>query len=261
MDRITYCRGGVLPRRPPGVEGGEPPWTMEEPGPTDIWPPRRKPPRRGRRDTSTEKGLTEVREAHWWVLSTVATLEEEKEQLSQSVTRGWLDAHAHSRSWDCCRWKSRGQKRRHHPVQLEESHAPYFKYHSPWKGPESKEDEEALLDFNLEALLELGPEVNCFLWGPAESLGEEDRRTSSPEPPVEELESWVTWRAWMHNMPGWWQELAEVPGVDDYIKLAWEVWASFLTPTADQLMTPCQELPSGPTSTAVPLLEEFSATA
>ena len=48
------------------------------------------------------------------------------------------------------------------------------------------------MDFDLEALPELGPEVNCFLWGPAKSLEEEDRKTSSPEPPVEELESWVT---------------------------------------------------------------------
>ena len=59
------------------------------------------------------------------------------------------------------------------------------------------------MDFNLEALLELAPEVDCFLQGPAESLEEEDRRTSSPKPLVEELESWVIWRAQMHNMPGW----------------------------------------------------------
>ena len=112
----------------------------------------------------------------------------------------------------------------------EESHAPYFKYHPPWRGPASEEDEEALLDFNLEALPELGPEVDHFLQGPAESLGEEDRRTSSPEPPVEDLENWVTWRAWVHNTPDWWQELAEVPGVDDHEKLAWEVQASFELP-------------------------------
>ena len=43
-------------------------------------------------------------------------------------------------------------------VWPEESHAPYFEYNTPWRGPAS-EDEEALLDFNLEALLGLGPEV------------------------------------------------------------------------------------------------------
>ena len=111
-------------------------------------------------------------------------------------------------------------------MQLEESHAPYFENHPPWRGPESKEDEEALLDFNLEAPQELGLEVDCFLQGQAERSGEEDGRMSSSEPSVEELESWVTWRAWMHDMPGWWQELAEVPGVDDHKKLAQEVWAS-----------------------------------
>ena len=75
---------------------------------------------------------------------------------------------------------------------LEESPAPYFKYNPPWRGPVSEEDEEVLLDFHLEAPPELGPEVNCFLLGQADSLGEEDRERSSPEPPVDDLESWVT---------------------------------------------------------------------
>ena len=114
-------------------------------------------------------------------------------------------------------------------VLPEESHAPYFKYHPPWRDPESKENKEAPVDFDLEALPELGPEVDCFLQGPGKSL-EEDRRTSSPETPVEELESWLIWRAQMHNTPGWWQELVEVPGVDDHEKLAQEVWASFPLP-------------------------------
>ena len=34
----------------------------------------------------------------------------------------------------------------------------------------------------------------------------------------------------MHDIPGWWQELAEAPGVDDHEKLAWEVQASFKLP-------------------------------
>ena len=77
--------------------------------------------------------------------------------------------------------------------------------------------------FNLEAPLELGPEVNNFLQGPTKGSEEEDRKTPSPEPPVEELESWVTWKAWMYKTPGWWQELAMVPRVDDHEKLAWDV--------------------------------------
>ena len=89
-----------------------------------------------------EKGLAKVREAHWRAVATMATLEEEIEQLNQS------EAHAHSRSQDCCRQRSWGWKRMHCQVQLEESHAPYFEYHPPWRGLESKEDEEAPMDFN-----------------------------------------------------------------------------------------------------------------
>ena len=39
---------------------------------------------------------------------------------------------------------------------------PYLEYNPPWRGPASEEDEEALLDFDLEALPELGPEVDCL---------------------------------------------------------------------------------------------------
>ena len=31
----------------------------------------------------------------------------------------------------------------------------------------------------------------------------------------------------MHDMPDWWQEMTEVPGIDNHKKLAWEVQASF----------------------------------
>ena len=34
----------------------------------------------------------------------------------------------------------------------------------------------------------------------------------------------------MHDTPGWWQELSNVPGVDDHEKLAWEVQAAFQLP-------------------------------
>ena len=63
-------------------------------------------------------------------------------------------------------------------MQPEKSHAPYFKYHPPWRGTESEEDEEAPMDFNLEALPELGLEIDHFLQRPAKSLGEEDGRIS-----------------------------------------------------------------------------------
>ena len=86
------------------------------------------------------------------------------------------------------------------------------------------------MDFDLEALPELGLEVNHFLQGPAKGTEEEDRKTPSPEPPVEELGSWVAWRALTCEMPGWWQELVMVSGVDDHEKLACEVQASFQLP-------------------------------
>ena len=62
-----------------GWKGGEPLQRMEEPGPADIWPPRSKTPKRWRRDTSTERGLTKVREALQKALATAAALEEEIE--------------------------------------------------------------------------------------------------------------------------------------------------------------------------------------
>ena len=160
--------------------------------------------------------LTKVREAHWKALATVAALEEEIEQLSQPVTRGQLETHAHSQSRNCNRLRSRGQKRKCHQVWPEDIPAPYFEYHAPLGGPESKEEEEAPVDFNLEVLPELVPEVDHFLQGPAESSEEEDRRSSSSEPPVEMLEDWGHWRAQTHNTLDWWHEITWVLGVDDY---------------------------------------------
>ena len=52
----------------------------------------------------------------------------------------------------------------------------------------------------------------------------------SPKPLIEELEKWVTWRAWTYETPSCWQELGMVPGVDDHEKLPHEVWASFRLP-------------------------------
>ena len=113
----------------------------------------------------------------------------------------------------------------------EEGTAPFFQYSPPQRGPEYEEEAKLpLLDVNLEDLPELGPEVDCFFQELAGSSEEESRGRSSSEPPVEEYERWVTWRAQAHDTPDWWQELAEVPKVDDYQKLAWEVQASFEVP-------------------------------
>ena len=216
-----------------GWKEGKPLWGLEEPGPAGIQPPRSKTPRRGRRGTSTGRDLAKVREAHWRALATAATLEEKIERLSWSVTWGQPDAHAHSWSHDCQRRRSWGWSRRHHRVWPEESPVPFFEYSPPQWGPGSGEDKEAkppLLDFDLEPPLELGPEVDHFLQEPAGSSEEDDRNRSSPEPPVDEYERWVTWRAQAHDMPGWWPELAKIPGMDDHQELAWKVQASFELP-------------------------------
>ena len=118
-------------------------------------------------------------------------------------------------------------------VWPEESPAPFFKYSPPQWGPGSGEDEEAelpLLDFDLELPPELGPEVDRFLQEPPGSLEEEDRNRSSPKHPVEYYERWVTWQAWAHDIPGWWPELAKIPGVDNHQELSQKVWASFELP-------------------------------
>ena len=80
-------------------------------------------------------------------------------------------------------------------MQPEDCCAPYFEYHPSQRGSESEGDAEATEDFNLEDPPELEPEVTCFLQGPVESSEEENMKMPSPEPPIEELERWTTWRA------------------------------------------------------------------
>ena len=77
----------------------------------------------------------------------------------------------------------------------EHCHAPYFEYHPSQRGSESEGDAEATEDINLEELLELGPEVTCLLQEPAKSSEEENVKVPSPEPQIEELQKWVTWKA------------------------------------------------------------------
>ena len=112
----------------------------------------------------------------------------------------------------------------------EECLAPYFEYQPSWRSLESEGDVAASEDLNLEELLELGLKVTCFLQGTAKSLEEENMKVPSPEPPIEKLQKWVTWKSQAYETPGWWQELTMVPKVDDYGKLAHEVWASFWLP-------------------------------
>ena len=98
---------------------------------------------------------------------------------------------------------------------------------TPPKGTQSPGVALATKDPNLEEPPELGPEVTCFLRGSTENSEEEDERAPSPEPPVEELQKWVIWKAEVYETPSWWRELMMVPGVEEHERLAWEVWASF----------------------------------
>ena len=66
-------------------EWRETPHTSGEPNSTDVWPPRSRTPQR--RDTSRERSLTEVREAHHRALVIAAALEEEIEWLSCPLSR------------------------------------------------------------------------------------------------------------------------------------------------------------------------------
>ena len=157
-----------------------------------------------------------MREAHQKALATVATLEEEIEQLSCPLIRSQSEAQAHSPSRDHCRCRLRGWKRRCHQVWPEDCRASYFEYHPSQRSSESKGDVAATEDLNLEELPELGPEVTCFLQGSAKSLEEENMKVPSPEPPIEKLQKWVTWKAQAYETPSWWQELTMVPKVNDY---------------------------------------------
>ena len=211
-----------------GQEWWETPQMSGEPNSTDVWPPRSRTSQR--RYASRERILTEVREAHHRALVMAAALEEEIEQLSCPLVQSQVETWVQSCSRECCRPRSRGCKKRHCQVQPEDCHAFYFKYQPSWRNLEPWGGAAATKDLNLEELPELGPEVTCFLQGSAESLEEENVKAASPKPPIEGLQNWVTWKAQAYKIPGWWQELTMVPGVDNYEKLAHEVWASFWLP-------------------------------
>ena len=113
---------------------------------------------------------------------------------------------------------------------LEDCCATHFEYNPPLRSLEPRGEEAATKDLNLGEPPELVPEITYFLQGSAESMGEEDVKAPSLKPPIEDLQKWVTWKAWTCKTPSWWQELTVVLGVDDYKKLACEVWASFQFP-------------------------------
>ena len=125
---------------------------------TDVQPQRSRTPSRGRRESSVERSLAKVREAHQKALAMAAALEEEIEWLTCPLIRSQSEVQAHSKSRDHCICRSRGQKRRHCLVQPEDCPAPYFEYHPSQRNLESGGEAVATEDPDLEELLELGPE-------------------------------------------------------------------------------------------------------
>ena len=185
---------------------------------TDVQPPRSQTPGKGRRESSVERSLANVREAHQKALAMVAAMEEEIEQLSCSLIRSQPEVRTQSRSRDHWIHGSRGWKRRHHQIQPENCPAPYFKYHPSRMNLESGREAMATKDPDLEEPLELRPEVTCFLRRLAKN-SEEEEKVPSPKPPVKELHKWVAWKAEAWKTPGWWRELLAVPEVQALFQL------------------------------------------
>ena len=133
---------------------------------TDIWPPRSRTPRRGRREDSVERSLAKVREAHQKALAMAAALEEEIEWLSCPLIRSQPEVWACSKSRDCHVCRSRGQKRRHPQVWPEDCCAPILNITPP-------EDTQSLGE--RQWLLRILIWRNCQNWGqrsPAFSEGQ-----------------------------------------------------------------------------------------
>ena len=214
-------------------KGGHPPRVPEESELAAAQPSQSKTTRRRRRDTSAQKRPQQsARESHQRALAASScTLEERIERLSQSITRGQPDAHAHSQSCNLQRRRSQGWNRRDCRSLLEDSpvHSPE---HSPPKwGPGAWEDKGAelpLLEFDPGPPPELGSDVNRFLQEPASSARKDCRSNSSPELPLDRnTEGGVTWQGQVLDMPDWWQELAEIAEIDNYQELDQRIQAFF----------------------------------
>ena len=196
-------------------------------------PQRAEPLGGGRRESSVERSLANMREAHQKALAMVVALEEEIEWLSCPLIRNQPEVRTHSRSRHCWIHGSRGWKRRHCQMQPENCLAPYFKYHPSRRNLESSRKVMATKD----------PE-----------------KAPSPKPPVKELHKWVAWKAEACKTPGWWRELLAVPEVQDCKKLAWEVWASFQLPKGASELHKMENYHQAPPAPPCLLIKNFPAT-
>ena len=192
--------------------------------PEDPHPLRSRAPQKGKRDSSVERSLATICEAHQKALAMVATLKEEIERLSH--TWNCPEVRVRSKSRDCQGYSKEEQKRRCHQVQFEDPPAPS---HPSGQRTESNEKATTTEGSDLEEPPELGLEVASFLRGsPGTSKDEGDRMPL--EPTVTKFSQWVSWRANKCKTPSWWVELSVVLEIGDHKKLAREVWASFWLP-------------------------------
>ena len=159
----------------------------------DAWPSKGRVT--GKRETSIEKSLALIREAHQKVLATAAALKGEIERLSCPLPQSWPEVRARSKSRDCQMQGAAECKRRHCQVQFTDKPAPC---HQPQESPESGEGEATTDDLELGELPELELGLTSFLRGSAESSEEEG---PPPEPSVWELHKWVTWKAKITETP------------------------------------------------------------
>ena len=116
----------------------------------------------GKRETSIEKSLAPIREAHQKVLAMAAALKGEIERLSCPLPQSWLEVRARSKSRDCQMHGARESKRRHCQVHFTDSPTPY---HLPRDSPESGKGKLTPQDSDLGEPLELESGVTSFLRG------------------------------------------------------------------------------------------------
>ena len=152
-----------------------------------------------RRD-SYEVTLWEIRAAHQRVLETAKVLRSDIERLSWGV-REATQTHSWSHSRRCS-----GSHNRSHLQGCSLDRLPRSPSRS-WLGRR--------VTFR-EPEVELGPVG-----------GGEDYPS---EPSILDVKLWLDWQAWQIGMPCEWRELRAIPGVEDPLKLAWKIWASFLIP-------------------------------
>ena len=181
-------------------------------------------PQKGKKDSSVERSLVTVCEAHQKALAMVTTLEEGIERLSH--TWNHLETRVRSKGRDCWGQSREEQKRRCCQVWFGDPPVPNHP-----TDPKTGSGEEGATGKGsfLQEPLELGPEVASFLRGSLETSGDEGN-VMPLEPMVLEFSQWVPWKAKKCETLDWWSELSAVPGMEDYRKFAREVQVSFQLP-------------------------------